>query len=49
MKSNLLNLSKINISFLNLAAQSPSLELNLALSEKIHNKDKNKKHVFLYV
>lgn len=46
MKSNLLNLSKINISFLNLAAQSPSLELNLALSEKIHNKDKNKKHVF---
>ena len=46
MKSNVLNLSKINISFLNLAAQSPSLEINLALSEKIHNKDKNKKHVF---
>ena len=28
--------AKINISFINLAAQSPSLELNLAFSEKIH-------------
>jgi hypothetical protein len=42
MKSNVLNLSKINISFLNLAAQSPSLELNLALSEKIHKKIKTR-------
>ena len=37
---------KINISFLNLAAQSPSLELNLAFSEKIHIENKKNKHLF---
>ena len=36
---------KINISYLNLAAQSPSLELNLSLSEKIHRKDPSNKHI----
>ena len=36
---------KINISYLNLAAQSPSLELNLSLSEKIHRKDPRNKHI----
>tara|TARA_B100000886_G_scaffold155812_2_gene106099 strand:+ start:4336 stop:5832 length:1497 start_codon:yes stop_codon:yes gene_type:complete len=36
---------KINISYLNLAAQSPSLELNLSLSEKIHRKDSRNKHI----
>ena len=34
-----------NISYLNLAAQSPSLELNLSLSEKIHRENKKRKHV----
>ena len=38
-------MSKINISYLNLAAQSPSLELNLSLSEKIHNASNNSKHL----
>ncbi len=37
---------KINISFLNLAAQSPSLELNLAFSEKIHINNRRNKHIF---
>lgn len=37
---------KINISFLNLAAQSPSIELNLALSEKIHRQSKELEHIF---
>ena len=36
----------VNITFLNLAAQSPSLELNLAFSEKIHLEAKNNKHIF---
>tara|TARA_B100001250_G_scaffold414386_1_gene452429 strand:+ start:5169 stop:6707 length:1539 start_codon:yes stop_codon:yes gene_type:complete len=36
---------KINITFLNLAAQSPSLELNLAFSEKIHLENKRQKHI----
>ena len=35
-----------NISFLNLAAQSPSLELNLAMSEKIHRESNDLKHTF---
>jgi|TARA_Y100000992_G_scaffold256754_1_gene190351 hypothetical protein len=35
-----------NISYLNLAAQSPSLELNLAFSEKIHLENNRDKHVF---
>tara|TARA_B100001540_G_scaffold317314_1_gene349967 strand:- start:1410 stop:2903 length:1494 start_codon:yes stop_codon:yes gene_type:complete len=39
-------LKKINISFLNLAAQSPSIELNFAMSEKIHIESNRKKHVF---
>jgi len=39
-------MNKINISYLNLAAQSPSLELNLALSEKIHLENKRTKHLF---
>ncbi len=34
-----------NISYLNLAAQSPSLELNLSLSEKIHRLNNSRKHV----
>ena len=34
----------INITYLNLAAQTPSIELNLALSEKIHREDPSKKH-----
>ncbi len=38
--------SSINISFLNLAAQSPSLELNYAMSEKIHLESNKKKHLF---
>ena len=37
-------MSKINISYLNLAAQSPSLELNLSLSEKVHKASNNSKH-----
>lgn len=36
---------KLNITFLNLAAQSPSLELNLAFSEKIHKENNREKHV----
>jgi hypothetical protein len=36
----------INISFLNLAAQSPSIELNFALSEKIHIQSERSEHVF---
>ena len=36
----------INISFLNLAAQSPSLELNFAMSEKIHRESNNQEHLF---
>jgi len=36
---------KINISYLNLAAQSPSLELNLAFSEKIHLENDRNRHV----
>ena len=39
-------MSKINISYLNIAAQSPSLELNFSLSEKIHRETSNSKHVF---
>lgn len=39
-------MSKTNISFLNLAAQSPSLELNFALSEKIHKESNESKHIF---
>ncbi|MDC6466075.1 hypothetical protein PQZ36_00765 [Flavobacteriaceae bacterium] len=42
----MLQKEKINISFLNLAAQSPSLELNLAFSEKIHLENKKNKHLF---
>ena len=38
--------NKINISFLNLAAQSPSIELNLALSEKIHRQSNDLEHIF---
>jgi hypothetical protein len=39
------NKGDINVSFLNLAAQSPSLELNLAFSEKIHIENKREKHI----
>jgi hypothetical protein len=39
------NNNLINISYLNLAAQSPSLELNLSVSEEIYNKSKNSKHI----
>jgi len=35
----------LNISYLNLAAQSPSLELNLAFSEKIHLDNGQDKHI----
>ena len=35
----------LNISFLSLAAQSPSLELNLAFSEKINLENKSDKHI----
>ena len=35
----------MNITFLNLAAQSPTLELNYSLSEKIH-RDNNMHHKF---
>ena len=38
------NKEQINISYLNLAAQSPSLELNLSISEEIH-KDTGDKHI----
>ena len=38
------NITK-SISYLNLAAQSPSLEINLSLSEKIHQENSNNKHV----
>jgi len=38
-------MSKINISYLNLAAQSPSLELNFSLSEKVHKASNNSKQV----
>ena len=41
-----MNKNSINISFLNLAAQSPSLELNFAMSEKIHKESSGKKHIF---
>ena len=41
-----MNKSSVNISFLNLAAQSPSLELNFAMSEKIHKESVDKKHLF---
>jgi hypothetical protein len=40
------NKNSINISFLNLAAQSPSLELNFAMSEKIHIDSNRDKHIF---
>ena len=40
------NKSSANISFLNLAAQSPSLELNYAMSEKIHLDNNKNKHIF---
>ena len=41
-----MNKSKeLNISFLNLAAQSPSLELNLSLSEKIHRSKIDNRHI----
>ena len=36
---------KINISYLNIAAQSPSLELNLSFSEKIHLDNRREKHI----
>lgn len=39
-------MTKINISYLNLAAQSPSLELNFSFSEKIHKESNNSKHIF---
>ena len=39
-------MNKINISYLNLAAQSPSLELNLSLSEKVHKENNRSKHLF---
>ena len=39
------NSKELNISFLNLAAQSPSLELNLSLSEKIHRSKIDNKHI----
>jgi hypothetical protein len=39
-------LKKINISYLNLPAQSPSLELNLALSEKVHRENVKVRHKF---
>lgn len=39
-------MNKINISYLNLPAQSPSLELNLALSEKVHRENNNTTHKF---
>tara|TARA_B100001540_G_C15798493_1_gene638792 strand:+ start:691 stop:2190 length:1500 start_codon:yes stop_codon:yes gene_type:complete len=39
-------LNSINVSYLNLAAQSPSLELNLALSEKVHRTSPSNTHVF---
>ena len=42
----MINKESINISYLNLAAQSPSLELNLAFSEKIHIDSKRDKHIF---
>ncbi len=35
-----------NISFLNLAAQSPTIELNLSLSEKVHIGSNRSKHIF---
>ena len=38
-------LKKTNISYLNLAIQSPSLELNLALSEKIHRESELDNHI----
>lgn len=38
--------SKINISFLNLAAQSPSVELNFAISEKTYLESNHTQHVF---
>ena len=38
--------SKINISFLNLAAQSPSVELNFAISEKTYHESNHNKHIF---
>ena len=38
------NKEQLNISYLNLAAQSPSLELNLSISEEIH-KDTGNKHI----
>lgn len=37
---------KTNITFLNLAAQSPTIELNLALSEKVYIESKKTKHLF---
>jgi hypothetical protein len=40
------NKKSTNISFLNLAAQSPSLELNFAMSEKIHLDSNKNKHIF---
>ena len=39
------NDNQINISYLNLAVQSPSLELNFSVSEEICNKSKNSKHI----
>ena len=39
------NSKELNISFLNLAAQSPSLELNLSLSEKIHRSKIDNRHI----
>ncbi len=39
-------MKNINISYLNLPAQSPSLELNLSLSEKVHRENPNKSHIF---
>jgi hypothetical protein len=38
---------KINISYLNLAAQSPSLELNFSISEKMYNETKHKHIVYM--
>ena len=38
-------MKKTDITFLNLAAQSPTLELNFALSEKIHRTNKSN-HIF---
>lgn len=39
--------NSINISYLNLAAQSPSLELNLSISEQIYNDSKTKHIIYM--